>query len=303
MLEPIHYIDRISGKRCLELVYGARALQLLYGNGWLSKLIGTPLAYLLARIPFVSAFYGYLQNRPASRKKIAPFLKTFKVDISEFAQDPASYTSFNDFFTRKLKPSARPIVQDPKVAIIPADGRYLFYPRIDQADGFAVKGEKFNLATLLEDQALAAQYAEGSMVIARLCPTDYHRYHFPCDCLSSDTQLINGWLFSVNPAAIKKDIHIFTQNKRTLCTLESERFGKVLFLEVGATFVGAIHQTYTPGVATTKGAEKGYFSFGASSLIVIFPPGKIEFDRDLVAASAQRLEIKCLMGQSMGTAL
>jgi phosphatidylserine decarboxylase len=165
-----------------------------------------------------------------------------------------------------------------------------------------VKGKKFDLATLLQDEELAAQYEEGSMVIARLCPMDYHRYHFPCDCYAGKTELINGWLYSVNPVAIKKNIDIFAENKRTLCELDSEKFGKVLFLEIGATCVGAIHQTYTPETQCAKGDEKGYFSFGGSSLILLFPPNSIQFDQDLLDATAAQIEVKCLVGQPMGVA-
>lgn len=296
-MDPIYFIDRTTGKKEQEIVYGEKALNFLYGKGL------SPLAHLLARIPFFSAFFGYLKRRPASVKQIAPFIKTFKMDPSEFLDDPSSFTSFNDFFIRKLKPSARPIAPGKNVAVIPADGRYWFYPRYDQADDIIVKGERFDLATLLDDATLASQYAQGAMVIARLCPTDYHRFHFPCDCIPGKTRLINGWLYSVNPLAIKKDIEIFTQNKRTLCELQTEQFGKVLFLEIGATCVGAIHQTYTPNKFYPKGAEKGYFSFGASSLILLFPPNSIQFDQDLLNATHQHLEIKCLMGQPMGKAV
>ena len=82
--------------------------------------------------------------------------------------------------------------------------------------------------------------------------------------------------------------------------MNSKDFGKVLFLEIGATFVGAIHQTYTPNKPHQKGDEKGYFSFGGSSLILLFQKGKIQFDPDLLHATSQGVEIKCLMGQSMG---
>lgn len=301
-MKPIYYIDRASHKRCEEKVYGAAFLRLLYGDTLISRFMGTQLAYSLARFPFFSVFYGYLQNRPESVKKVAPFINTFNIDTSEFAKNPAEYTSFNDFFTRKLKPSARPIAIGSKTAIIPADGRYYFYQNIKKADGFVVKGKKFNLAQLLQDEALAAEYEEGAMVLARLCPTDYHRYHFPCDCKAEKTTYINGWLYSVNPVAIKKNIEIFTENKRTLCILDSEHFGKVLFLEIGAICVGAIHQTYTPDSFCAKGDEKGYFSFGGSSLILLFPPNSIQFDQDLLNTTALQTEIKCLMGQSMGQA-
>lgn len=302
-MEPIIYIDRKTKKRQKEKVYGAVSLKLLYGDGALSRLFGAPLAYLLARIPWISACYGWLQNRPFTAEKISPFIQEFDVDVSEFEKDPKAFTSFNDFFKRRLKASARPIAPDPKAAIIPADGRYFFYQNGAQADGFCVKGEKFMLADLLQDQEMAKRYAHGAMAIARLCPSDYHRYHFPCDCIPRETRLINGWLYSVNPASIKKNIHVFTQNKRTLCMLKTTHFGDVLFLEIGATCVGAIHETYTPGRFYAKGEEKGYFSFGGSSLILIFPPNAIAFDQDLLEATAQNVEIKCLMGQSMGLAL
>lgn len=302
-MEPIYYIDRISGQTCQEQVYGAAFLRLLYGKSLGSRLFGTPLGHFLAKSPLFSALYGWLQNRKCSAKKIAPFIKMFDVDTSEFLNAPSTFKSFNDFFTRRLKTTARPIAQESTTAIIPADGRYLFYQNIAEADGFVVKGQKFDLETLLQDAELAKKYRQGAMVIARLCPTDYHRYHFPCDCLPSETHFINGWLYSVNPVAIKQNVSIFTENKRTLCTLDSPHFGKVLFLEIGATCVGAIHETYEPGRFQHKGDEKGYFSFGASSLILLFPPDTIRFDQDLLKASAKHIEIKCLMGQSMGVSI
>jgi phosphatidylserine decarboxylase len=171
------------------------------------------------------------------------------------------------------------------------------------SDGFIVKGKKFSLETLLQDSDLAKQYANGSMVIARLCPTDYHRFHFPCNCIPERSYNIAGDLFSVNPLALRKNIHILSQNKRQITILHSKNFGKILFIEVGATYVGSIHQTFVPGEPYAKGDEKGYFSFGGSSLILLFEPNCIQFDQDLIEASGQRMEIRGLMGQSMGRSL
>jgi phosphatidylserine decarboxylase len=294
----IYYIDRQTGKQEEEQVYGKKALELLYGYSTLSKVFGWPLVQMSAKLPFISAFYGWLQKRPESAQKIGPFIQQFHVDPNEFAIPIEHFGSFNDFFIRKLKPESRPIHTNPFV--IPADGRYWFYPSIEKAQGFVVKGEKFHLVDLLQDADLASKYTQGSMAIARLCPTDYHRFHFPVQCLPGDTKTINGWLYSVNPIAVKKDIQIFSKNKRTLCALKTDHFGTVLFLEIGATNVGSIHETYTPHQPQQKGAEKGYFSFGASALILLFEPGKIKFDQDLVDATDHHLEIKCLMGQSMG---
>lgn len=296
----IIFLDRETGKKCIEKVYGASALKLLYGDDFLTRLVGTPLLHTLVKNPIFSKIYGYFQKSKCSKKKIQPFIRNFEINSSEFLLSSHSYESFNDFFIRKLKPEARPISPGVNVAIIPADGRYLFYQNIDLASGFVVKGQKFNIETLLDNKKLAKSYAHGSMIIARLCPTDYHRYHFPVDCTPSETKMINGWLYSVNPIAIKKDIHIFTQNKRSITELESEKFGKVLFLEIGATSVGSINQTYVPQKTYEKGAEKGYFSFGASSLILLFEPDRLIIDEDLLNATEQGFEIKCLMGQHMG---
>lgn len=138
------------------------------------------------------------------------------------------------------------------------------------------------------------------MVLARLCPTDYHRYHFPVDCIPGKPQLINGPLFSVNPIALKQNIEILAKNKRKLCKLQSPEFGQVLFIEVGATNVGSINDTFVPGKSYRKGDEKGYFSFGASSLIILFEPNSIVLDADLI--QSEKIEIYCQMGQKMGKA-
>lgn len=299
-MEPITYINRETGLQEVEKVYGEKALRFLYGNTLFSRWFGAPLVFLLSKIPFFSAAYGALQKSSYSQKKIKPFIDEFEVDPSDFLEEVGEFKTFNDFFIRKLKPEARPIVPGPNIAIIPADGRYLFYPHIEESDGFVVKGKKFQLSDLLEDVILASKYAQGTMVMARLCPSDYHRFHFPCDCIPGESKFINGWLYSVNPIAIKRDVTIFTQNKRTLCELKTKDFGDVLYLEIGATNVGTIHETYTPFLPHPKGSEKGYFSFGGSSLILLFEPGKLVLDSDLTAHPHQ--EIRCLMGQSMGRA-
>jgi phosphatidylserine decarboxylase len=300
-MEPIYYIDRLTGKQEIESVYQAEALEFIYGDQLINRFFGKPLLHLLIKRPLFSWWYGFLQHHPSSKKKIIPFIEKFQVDTSEF-QDPVdSFCSFNDFFIRKLKKECRPIVEDDAIAVMPADARYRFYQNINTTEGFIVKGEKFNLSTLLQNEKLAEKYSQGSMVMARLCPTDYHRFHFPCDGIAGKTDFINGWLYSVNPCAVKKNIQIYTENKRTLCTFDTKYFGKVLFLEIGATAVGSISHTYSADSFQKKGGEKGFFSFGASALILLFEPNRITFDKDLLETSGQGLEIRCLMGQRMGS--
>jgi phosphatidylserine decarboxylase len=300
VMEIIRYIDRETGQRCDEKVYGGRTLKLLYGDTLSSSIFGKILLPLMSRWPHFSKFYGWLQQYSFTKMQIKPFIKEYNVDVSEFEKSVDQFTCFNDFFTRKLKPEVRPVVPDEAIATIPADACYLFYPRIDLVDGFWVKGKKFQLAELLDDAQLAAKYEKGSMVIARLCPADCHRFHFPCSGFAGKTKAINGWLFAVHPIAIKKNVKLFSENKRTLCELSSDLFGKVVYMEIGATCVGTIHQTYQPEQMVKKGDEKGFFSFGGSSLVILFEPGVIQFDADLLEASSKQIEIFCLAGQSMG---
>lgn len=292
--------NRITGKTFEEKVYGGSSLRFLYGEVFFSRWVGRPLRNLLSRIPIFSHVYGYWQNCSCTKRKILPFIKKYGIDADEFLSPPNSFVSFNDFFIRKLKPSSRPIVEGDDVLTMPADGRYLFFQNLSQTDGFYVKGMKFDLARFLQDEALAARYHSGSMAIGRLCPVDYHRFHFPCDAVPDQARLINGYLYSVNPIALKRNIAIFSENKRFITRCQSSIFGEFLSIEVGATNVGSIIQTFQPGQKYAKGEEKGYFAFGGSSLVLLFLPGAVQFDADLLAISAKKTEILCLMGQSMG---
>lgn len=294
-MKAIYYIDREDGKKKLEEVFGEDAVRFLYGSSLLSKTVGYIMLHLLAKRRFCSRFYGWLQTRPFSKKTIIPFVKRFDIDTSEFSSPISSYTCFNDFFIRKLKPEARPIADTP--AVIPADGRYRFFTEIRKSDTITVKTRPFCLETVLQSKELADRYDGGSVVMARLCPTDCHRFYFPFDCTASKSKYINGKLFSVNPIAIRDNPWIWGVNCRVATTLVSKQFGTVTYMEVGATNVGSIIQTYNNNEVQRKGDEKGYFSFGGSALLLFFERGKITFDKDLLHHD---LEVRCLIGQSLG---
>ncbi len=301
-MNKILYIDRKTKQRKREKIYGHLFLQMFYGEGFFSRLFFHTILPFMARISFFSRFYGFLQKSSFSRFKVRPFIETFKVDASEFLHPVESFKSFNEFFIRRLKPNARPIKSGDETAVLPADGRYFVFENCSTVDGFLIKGQKFSLIELLRDEQLAKRYEDASMAIARLCPADYHRFHFPCECVPGPARLINGPLFSVNPLALRKNIHFLTENKRMISCLETTHFGSVLFIEIGATCVGTIHQTYTPGFPVAKGDEKGYFSFGGSCIILLFEANRIAFDTDLIEASSQKIETLGLFGQSLGTA-
>jgi phosphatidylserine decarboxylase len=298
----IFYFDRQSKVVVEEQVYGGGLIRLLYGKKGACQWVSPWLLPLLTRIPLFSALYGWFQKSSLSRFKVKPFIRDFGVDTTEFLDSVESFNSFNAFFTRHLDLNYRPFAKNDKVVIMPADARYLVFPNIAKADGFWVKGRKFSLETLLQDRALAARYAEGAMAIARLCPVDYHRFHFPCDAVPRPARPVAGPLFSVSPIALRQQIEILSENKRMITALETAHFGTILCIEVGATCVGTIHQTYTPMKRCAKGEEKGYFSFGGSCLILLFEPGRILFDADLLEYSAKRMEVRALLGQTLGYA-
>ncbi len=298
-MSDITYVDRLTQQEEKEKIYGQGFIEILYGKGLLARLISSVVLPIVSRISFLSRIYGALQKSRFSRRKIKPFLRAFHIDSLEFLEPVDAFRSFNDFFIRKLKKEVRPFAQGQDVLIMPADARYLVFPNIAQADGFWVKGKKFSLKELLQNDALAERFGGGAMAMARLCPVDYHRFHFPCDSVPGAPRLINGPLYSVNPLALKHNIEIISQNKRVITVLESKVFGSILYIEIGATNVGSIHQTFAPSQPCAKGDEKGYFSFGGSCLVLLFEPNRIVFDSDLIRVSSRKMEVRGLLGQSL----
>lgn len=296
--DPITFFNRLTGRIETEAVYGEGFLRFTYENP-----LGTLPLNALVKRAFFSQWYGRRMDDPASRAKIAPFLTTYGVDTAEFADLPDSFRTFNEFFYRKLKPQARPIAAGTGDIVFPADGRHLVLPDIAACGDFFVKGVRFDLAELLNDAEKARRFANGNMLISRLCPVDYHRFHFPCDGTPGTPRLINGPLYSVSPIALRKRPSILWENKREITVLRSPELGDVLLLEIGATCVGSIVQTFTPDAAIRKGAEKGCFRFGGSCCITIFEPGRIRFAGDLVEHSRAGREVYARMGDVCAQAL
>ncbi|MCF7852007.1 MAG: archaetidylserine decarboxylase [Simkaniaceae bacterium] len=292
--------DRLTKNVVEEKIYGGTFLKILYGNAPFVSWIGKVLLPFICRLPMASKWYGFLQKRSFSKAKIIPFIHKFHVTSDEFEKPVEAFESFNDFFIRKLKRDARPIEMRDDVLILPSDGRFLALPNAYESGEIWVKGQSIDIKELLGyDQELIKRYDWGSMLIARLAPVDYHRFHFPCDCIPSEPKLINGPLYSVNPIALKNNIRYLTQNKRVLTLLETRDFGVIAYIEIGATHVGSIHQTFTPGQPYKKGDEKGYFSFGGSSLILLFEQNRILFSQDLIENTQNQIETYAHMGQVM----
>lgn len=295
--EPIRYYDRYTRTVKTEQVFGEKWLRFAYENPG-----GRFFVWLLARRAAFSKWYGHRMNKRSSALRILPFISKYGVDVDEFAKSAFDYKTFNEFFYRALKPGARPIAAGENVAVFPADGRHLAFPDIQAAAGFYVKGSTFSFEELLGDTAAAEKFAGGAMTISRLCPVDYHRFHFPVSGVAGEPRLINGWLYSVSPVALRRRLRYLIENKREVTLIESPAFGTVGVIEVGATNVGSIQQSFVPGRTVAKGDEKGLFAFGGSCVITIFQRGRIRFDADIVEQSANHLETYAKMGDRLGVA-
>jgi phosphatidylserine decarboxylase len=295
--EPIRFFNRTTRTVETERVFGEGWIRFAYENP-----VGRFFVWLLARRAFFSRWYGWKMNKRSSAMRVLPFITDYDLDVDEFAKSPFDYKTFNDFFYRALKPAARPIAAGDGVAVLPADGRHLAIPDVDAAAGFYVKSATFSLAELLGDEALAAKFRGGAMLISRLCPVDYHRFHFPVAGTPAESRLINGWLYSVSLVAMRRNVRYLVENKREVTLVESTAFGTVAMIEVGATNVGTIRQGFVPGRAVSKGEEKGLFAFGGSCVITLFARGRIRFDADLVEQGAQGIEVYAKMGDRLGVA-
>ena len=291
----IVYWNRESGSFETEKVYGEFWLKFIYNNP-----LGKVGLWAMVKRAWFSHWYGKKMSASQSAEKIIPFIKKYGLKTDDFLDSVDSFDSFNEFFYRKLKPSARPINQDEDSVVCPADGRHLVIPNLNKTDLVYAKGQHFQLNELLGDTNLAKHFEEGSMLISRLCPVDYHRFHFPCEGDVKSIHLIDGALSSVSPLALRKNLSIFWQNKRYLTVLENRKFGTCLQLMIGATCVGSVHWTSKVDQHYQKGDEQGYFSFGGSCVITLFAPNSINFDEDILKNSHEGIETYAKVGQFVG---
>ncbi|MEC8779033.1 MAG: archaetidylserine decarboxylase [Verrucomicrobiota bacterium] len=293
----IQFFNRSKGTVETECVYGENWLKLIYDNPF-----GKLLLWAAVKKSWFSRWYGWRMSQPASKARIRPFIRKYKLDEEEFDSDPEGFRSFNEFFSRKLKPDARPIEQENAVAVFPADGRHLGVQDLSANLGFYVKGQKFDLPKLFQSDELAGRFRKGSLIISRLCPVDYHRFHAPVSGKISEARLINGSLFSVNPIALRKRLSVFWENKRYLCMIDSDYHGKVAQFIVGATCVGSATFTFSQNQRVKKGDELGYFSFGGSSVLTLFEKDRLRISEDVQQHSQANIETYAKMGEEMGRA-
>lgn len=291
----IQVYNRKTNKYDTENVAGDKYIKWAYESP-----IGKSFVELFIKRKLFSKLYGNFCDSKLSVKKINSFIKNFNIDTDIFTNDPSDFKSFNDFFIRKLTPESRPINKDKNILISPGDGRLLAYTNIDINSLIQVKGITYSLSELLEDNPIANEYSGGTCLILRLCPVDYHRLHFIDDGIIEKSNIVNGNYYSVNPTALERIPKLYCQNKREWSIFHSENFGDVILMEVGATCVGSIVQTYKPNKKVSKGDEKSYFKFGGSTTILFFKENTVNIDDDILIQSSFGFETKVIMGEKIG---
>lgn len=269
-----------------------RVLKYLYGS-----MPGRVLIKQLAK-PWVSKLAQILLSSGFSRIFIPFFIKWKKIDMKDY--ENKKYTSFNDFFIRKIIRSRRIIDQSPNHFISPCDGKLSVYP-IGRDTRFMVKNTSYTLRSLLRNRNLADHYEDGTLLVFRLSVDDYHRYCYIDSGMKSKNFRIKGVFHTVNPIA-HETVPVFKENTREYTILSSRNFGRLLVMEVGALLVGKI-VNYHEKAYVMRGEEKGRFEFGGSTIIVCIEKGRVIIDNDIMENSMKGIETKVKMGEKIGAAI
>ena len=286
----IKYYNRSSNCYEIEKVYGDKLIEWLYASR-----SGAFFERILSK-RFFSKIVGAVQNRVKSRNKIEKFIKDYEVKMGEFeyGYDLSNYLSFNDFFIRKFKDGIRNFVSEKNIMPAFTEARYFGYESIHAEIKIPVK-EEFLSAKSLIGKKWSDTFEDGPVLIARLCPVDYHRFHFPDDGSLLDSFRVEGAFHSVSPIALNSKKDIFATNERHVSILETENFGKLAYVEVGAMCVGKIVQSYNND-NFSRGDEKGYFLFGGSTVIVIGEKGKWIPTKDIINHTNSGVEVLANLG-------
>lgn len=246
-------------------------------------------------MPCVSKLGGSLLSGRLSTVLIKGFIKNNNIDLSDY--EKCEYTSFNDFFTRRIVEGRRP-VQKGKKLVSPSDGKVTVYRVCDDLK-LNIKNTCYHLSELLKSERLAGHYAGGYVYIIRLSVDDYHRYIYPVSGVKSSNYHIKGVFHTVNPIA--NDYYpIYKENTREYTVIKTKTEGYVLQMEVGALLVGKItNLDRNENLLVKCGDEKGYFEYGGSTIVVITDKRMPLPRQDLLTNTLRGYETKVLQGENL----
>ena len=283
------YIDRM-GNVTVEENGQDKLLRHLYNDR------GGRLCLRVLVSPWISKMAGRLLNTGFSARFVGDFVEKNRIDLSIFEKQ--KFSSWNDFFTRRLRQGERPVDERGKVLVSPCDGKLSVY-RIDKNSRFWIKDTEYTVEQLLRNKSLAERYLGGYALVFRLTVDDYHHFCYPADGKKSDNVVVPGIFHTVNPVA-NEVYPIYRENAREYTLLKTEKFGTVLMMEVGAMMVGKITNVEKKSVSVKKGQEKGWFEFGGSTIILLLQHGKVRLDYDLIENTENGYETVVRMGERIG---
>ncbi len=296
----IKYYNRMTGQNEIEKVYGDWFIKFLY-----TSVAGQKMGSLFTN-KYFSKVYGGIQDLPSSSKKVRPFIEKFNIPIDDYemgtrpALDPKdSYRSFNEFFIRRFKLGKRNFVTEPHRMPAFAEARYVGFDAINEKGLYPVKGHFLLAKDLIGNDQVGKIFEGGPLLIARLCPVDYHRYHYPDNGKVLDNFRVPGAYDSVNPFALKYKNQIFIKNERHVSILQTENFGRLAYIEVGAICVGKIVQTHRWNKNFLRGEEKGYFLFGGSTVVLLGEKGAWKPSQDILSNTENGIETYLHLGSEV----
>lgn len=268
-------------------------------NNWsLNFLYKNPLGRCLLKViiqPPLTKLAGIYLNSSLSKGMINRFIQKNGLQMEDY--EPMSYTSFNHFFMREIKPTARTLAQEVGALSAPCDGKVTVYP-ISDKQTFKVKHSEYALSELLDSTSLAEKWQGGCAVIFRLTPDDYHHYYFIDEGTIVAHQKIAGVFHTVQPIAIHSQ-PVFSTNAREVTVIETKNFGEIAQIEVGALMVGKIKNVKTSGNCQ-RFEKKGWFEFGGSTVIFLFQKNQVIIDPEIWVNTEQNFETIVKFGQVVG---
>ena len=282
------YID-LQGKKVSNITNQDKLLSFLYTNIF-GRMLLKPLIQ-----PQVSKLAGRYLSSAHSKWLISKFIERNEINMDIYEE--CDYSSFNDFFTRKIKPDSRPVPEDLDVLISPCDCLATVYP-IQENTTFSIKNTEYTLRSLLRSPRLAKRFRGGYAYILRLTVEDYHRYLYSVSGKQSKNYHIDGTFHTVNPIA-NDYLPIYKENTREYTVIRSKEFGDVLQMEVGALLDGKI-SNHKQSTVVTRGEEKGFFEYGGSTIVVLTQKGRVTPRSDLLTNSKNGYETKVLQAHPLG---
>ncbi|MFT6632026.1 MAG: phosphatidylserine decarboxylase [Bacteriovoracaceae bacterium] len=256
------------------------------------------LKILFSKKP-INKLYGKYKSSKLSAKQIKIDIEAYKIDMDLFKKVPLE--CYSDFFLREFKDDMRPFSTSKSEFGAPGEGRYLGFKSIKEDHRYPVKGQFLTSSELLGGHELSKTFQDGPILICRLCPVDYHHFHYPDNGNILTRFKIHGDYHSVNVHALRNRGDIFIKNEREITIIQTENFGKIAYIEVGAMCVGKIKQNRPEATTCLKGEQKGHFEFGGSTIIILGESSKWTPSKDILEHSSENRESFIKLGDCVAS--